>query len=166
MELYFGKQNCSGEDPVGASNITSKSSDEGDPTKSIGIGDLISTSVAQTLDSEDFGVVTSEEADSIPTSVQLDFSSQVPNRIESQKVSSISAGAVTDKDGSSDCVNFRHNETAKTDIKDFTWINQIEIGTSRFAMCDSLFWYVLDKFFEEDVREWNFEHGYLVIFMV
>ncbi|KAI3924091.1 hypothetical protein MKW92_053331, partial [Papaver armeniacum] len=52
------------------------SSDEDDPTKSIGIGDLISTFVAQPSDSEDFNIITSEEAKSIPTSIQLDYSSQ------------------------------------------------------------------------------------------
>ncbi|XP_026455667.1 uncharacterized protein LOC113356675 isoform X2 [Papaver somniferum] len=127
MEKYFGKKNCSHEDPVGASKITSKSSDEEDPTKSIGIEDLIPTSVAQPCDSEDFSVVTSEEAKSIPNSVQLDSSSQVLNRVESQKVNSISAGAVKENDGSFDCVNCPFSETAKTDVKDSTLINQTTI---------------------------------------
>ncbi|KAI3879774.1 hypothetical protein MKX03_000393 [Papaver bracteatum] len=128
MESYFGKKNCSREDPVGASKITSKSSDEDDPTKSIGIGDLIPTSVAQPSDSEDFSVVTSEEAKSIPTSVQLDSSSQVLSKVDSQKVDSISAGAVKDKDSSVDCMNSPFNEIAKTDVNDFAWIIQIKIG--------------------------------------
>ncbi|XP_026442054.1 uncharacterized protein LOC113341363 [Papaver somniferum] len=126
----------------GASKITSKLSDAEDLTKSIGNGNLIPTSIAQPSDSEDFGVgvVTSEEAKSIPTSVQLDSSSQVPNRVESQKVDLISASAVIDKDGSSDCVNFLLNETAQTDIKDFTRINQIEIGEVEIyiAVCEKL----------------------------
>ncbi|KAI3953745.1 hypothetical protein MKW98_017569, partial [Papaver atlanticum] len=76
MESYFGKKNCRREDPVGASKITSKSYVEEDRTKSMGIDDLIPTSVTQPSDSEDFSVVTSEEANSFPTSVQLDSSSQ------------------------------------------------------------------------------------------
>ncbi|RZC64979.1 hypothetical protein C5167_008669 [Papaver somniferum] len=47
--------------------------------------------------------------------------------VESQKVNSISVGVVKDNDGSSDCVEFPFNETSKTDVKNFTWINQIEI---------------------------------------
>lgn len=35
------------------------------------------------------------------------------------------------------------------EFKHMTW-------TSRFAMCDPLFWFILDKFFEENVQE----HGY------
>ncbi|KAI3860596.1 hypothetical protein MKX03_013496, partial [Papaver bracteatum] len=75
MESSFGKKNCSREDPVGASKITSKSSNEEDPTKLIRVDDLIPTS-----DYEEFNVVTSEEAKSIPTSVQLDSSSPFLNR--------------------------------------------------------------------------------------
>ncbi|XP_026402187.1 uncharacterized protein LOC113297817 [Papaver somniferum] len=136
VESYFGKKNCNREDPVGASKITSTSSDEDDPTKSIGICDLISTSVAQPFDSEDFGIVISEKADSIPTSVQLDSSSQVLNRVESQKVNSNFAGAVKEKDGSFDCVNFPVIETAKIDVKEFTWINQIKIGEVNYPFLD------------------------------
>ncbi|XP_026406422.1 uncharacterized protein LOC113301809 [Papaver somniferum] len=158
MEKYFGKKNCSHEDPEGDSKITSKSSDEEDPTKSIGIDYLIPTS-----DSEDFSVVTSEEAKSIPTSVQLDSSSQVLNRVESQKVSSISAGAVKDNDGSSDYLNFPFNETAKIDVKDFALMNQIKIGEVNYSSLDFHFNKFEKKFANhEDLKKFNTSYGICV----
>ncbi|XP_026388668.1 uncharacterized protein LOC113283568 [Papaver somniferum] len=95
--------------------------------KTVLLNHRISTSVAQLSDSEDFCVATSEKEKSIPTYVQLD-SSQVIDKVESPKVNSTSAGAVKEKDVFFDCVNFSFSETAKTDVKDFTRINQIKIG--------------------------------------
>ncbi|XP_026422931.1 uncharacterized protein LOC113318868 isoform X2 [Papaver somniferum] len=127
MDSYFSKKNCSRGDPVGDSKITSKSSDEEDPTKSIGISDLISTSVAQPYYFEDSSVVTLEEAKSIPTSIQQDSSSQTLIKVESQKVDLISAGAVKDNDGSFDSMNSQFNEATEATANAFIKISQVKI---------------------------------------
>ncbi|XP_026404427.1 uncharacterized protein LOC113299590 isoform X2 [Papaver somniferum] len=93
------------------------SSDEGDTTKSNGIGNLISGSVAQPSESQDFCVDASEEAKSVSTFIRPNSSSQVHNNVESQKVKSNPSTAVDkEDDGSTDFVSFQLKDIDEAEV--------------------------------------------------
>ncbi|KAI3959718.1 hypothetical protein MKW98_018818, partial [Papaver atlanticum] len=110
--IFFQKLLTKFGDIVGGS-----SSDEGVFTKSNGIGDVSSGSVFQPFKSQDFCVVASEEAKSVPTSIHPDSSSQVHNNVESQKVKS-NPSAVVDKkdDDSTDSVSFQLKDIEEAEV--------------------------------------------------